>query len=93
MFERHADCEYDLIRSNWLSWPSVGRGRPATHAIGQDRMTTTASPDSRSWPGDNPLYHQLRREFTVTEGSVPGTRGSLGSECGDPRGFMAEFGG
>jgi hypothetical protein len=43
--------------------------------------------------GDNPLYHPLRREFTVTEGSVPGTRGSLGSECRDPRGFMAEFGG
>ena len=43
--------------------------------------------------GDNPLYHSLRREFTLTEGSAPGTRGSLGSECRDRRGFRAEFGG
>jgi hypothetical protein len=28
--------------------------------------------------GDKPLYHPLRREFTLTEGSSPGTRGSLG---------------
>src|SRR5579859_77842 len=42
---------------------------------------------------DNPLYHLERGDFTLTEGSSPGTRGSLGSEVHYPRGFMAELGG
>src|SRR5262245_18447556 len=61
---------------------------------GRDPMTSSRARCNWSClPGDNSLYHPLRREFTLTEGWAPGTRGSLGSECRDPRGFMAEFGG
>jgi hypothetical protein len=40
-------------------------------------------------PGDTAGYHPVSREFSLTEGSAPGTRGCLGVGGRDQRGFVA----
>jgi hypothetical protein len=58
-----------------------------TASLLRTRRHETRPPNS-SHP--NTTGYQFPREFSLTEGSAPGTRGSSGSECCDPRGFMAE---
>jgi hypothetical protein len=44
----------------------------------------------RHWPGDTAGYHLVYREFSLTEGSAPGTRGCSGAGCRYRRRFVAD---
>jgi hypothetical protein len=58
-------------------------------------MMPTGAAEDDSAPEDRitDRYHPLRREFSLTEGSAPGTCGCLGAGCRYQRRFVAGMGG
>ncbi len=63
------------------------RGGSGSRSPGMARMVAPAADI------DTAGYHPVRREFSLTEGSAPGTRGCLGAGCRYQRRFVAGMGG